>query len=560
MRKLEQILRRIDGRGYPAYKDIRGSYSFPEFDLDVIYVQGDPFASPSRFAIRLGLEEVGLNPKKIANPSRRLGAEDALLRSFASCLPKAERRGSGKSGQWGIVGLGQEMFARTACEIYDGEICIRFTAGLPAQGRRVLGRQAADMLLKDLPAAVVKGLRKISARKVYEAADANEDQDVLRGMLAENGLVAFIANGSILPRQSGIDDRALREGAVPWQSPAEREVSFVLPNAGEVKGTGIKRGVTLICGGGYHGKSTVLRALARGVYNHIPGDGRELCVSVGDAVQVRAEDGRSISGVDISGFIGDLPDGRNTENFDSTNASGSTSQAASIVEALEIGSRCLLIDEDTSATNFMVRDRRMQELIATDREPITPFVDRVAELSENLEVSTVLVVGGCGDYFAEADDVMVMESYLPQMATEKAKEIAEAHPSNRLEEVRSPFGAARGRVPVPASISSQNGNKERAMARDTRAIQFGEEEIDTSLLSQLVDDGQARTIADWMVLCKDKFDGKKRTLREVCEWIERESQEHGLSATTRDGYGDRVIARRFELAATLNRLRSLKVK
>lgn len=558
MERLQSSLRRIDGRGYPAYKDLKGSYRFPGFVLEIAHVQGDPFAAPSLLELRAPVASVAaLEGLGLDRASRRVGAEDALLRSFVQALPRGQSRGSGKSGQWGAARPGQEMLPRSGCEILGDQVHVRFTVGLPAQGRRVLGRQAAQMLLEELPELVQRGLLRADPARVRAHAEANEDQDALRGMLEERGLVGFVANGAVLPRRSGVDDRPLEQGALPWASPGEALVEFTLPNAGLVRGSGFAQGVTLICGGGYHGKSTVLRALARGVYNHIPGDGRQLCVSVEDAVQVRAEDGRSISGVDISGFIGSLPDGRSTERFGSQNASGSTSQAAAIAEALEMDAGCLLIDEDTSATNFMVRDRRMQALIATAQEPITPFVDRVAQLDRVLGVSTVLVVGGSGDYFQVADHVWVMEGYRPRLATEQARRIALEHPSGRLEEARAPLEVPRDRVPLARSFDARRGQRDKVRARDTRSISLGEQEIDTSLLAQLVDDGQARTLGDWLLLCGRELADGQTCLRDLCAEIEERALRSSLSSTTRPFAGDRVFVRRFELAAAINRLRSL---
>ena len=181
----------------------------------------------------------------------------------------------------------------------------------------------------------------------------------------------------LLPRRSGVDDRPLEGGGVvPFRSPESLRVVLQAPNAGSVPGMGVPVGVTLVVGGGFHGKSTLLRALEAGVYNHRPGDGRERVVSDPDTVKVRAEDGRAVAGVDISAFIDGLPLGQDTHHFTTPNASGSTSQAATIVEALESGAHALLVDEDTSATNFMLRDRRMQSLVPKDAEPITPFQPR----------------------------------------------------------------------------------------------------------------------------------------------------------------------------------------
>ena len=565
MERLRSTLRRIDGRGYGAYKDARGRYDFPDYQLEIVHVQGDPFASPSRVAVIAPLAMVGLTDDDVDDDARRVGYEDALLRSFTEALrrvPSGRGRGSGKSGRWGIAEPGQEILDRTACVIEEGVVVVRFTAGLPAKGRRVLGRQADQMFFDELPRIVTRGLAEADRAIMRAHADANEDQDRLREILDEREWLGFIANGAILPRRSGIEDTPLSsKEAVPWRSPEGLEATVTLPHAGEVTGTAIPRGVTLICGGGYHGKSTVLRALCLAVYNHIPGDGRELCSAVPDAIHVRAEDGRRICGVDISMFISNLPDGRSTDCFHTENASGSTSQAANIAEALEMGSTCLLIDEDTTATNFMVRDRRMQELIAVDREPITPFVDRVAELNTAFDVSTVLVVGGSGDYFDVADTVILMDSYLPQLVTERAKAIAAEHPSERLSEDRAPVSLPVSRVPLAKGFDPSRGRRsERVRAQRTRSIMFGEEEIDIALVAQLVDPGQARALGDWLLLCSRGAADGATSLREICEQIEDDAFVEGLASTCARGFGDRVMPRRFELAAAVNRLRSLLVK
>lgn len=564
--RLLRQLRRIDGRSYPAYRDIKGSYQLGGFHLDVLHVQGDPFAAPSRLQVRVPLEAVGLSAEAIADPARRTGLEDALLRAFTRALntvPSKGRRGSGKSGAWGVHAPSQQMLPRTACELSPQGLALRFTAGLPAQGRRVLGRQAAAMLTEELPEVIHRGVFDADPDTLKRHADAYEDQEVLRDLLVDRGWIGFIADGAILPRRSGVDDRPMAaDQATAWRSPDGVAATVTLPHAGEVRGTAIAEGVTLICGGGYHGKSTVLRALAHAVYNHIPGDGRELCSAVYDAVHVRAEDGRRVSGVDISMFIGDLPDGRSTEDFTSDNASGSTSQAANIVEALEVGARCLLIDEDTSATNFMVRDRRMQELIAVEREPITPFVDRVAELHARLGVSTLIVVGGAGDYFEVADAVLLMDGYVPKLVTERAHAIAERYPSQRLNERRRAVAQPRDRVPHPSSFNPRQGKRgrERARARRTDHITLGEEEIDVSLVSQLIDPGQARALADWLLACSRGLADDARTLNAICDRLEDQAWDGHLSDVCAEGFGDRVMPRRFELAAAVNRLRSLRVR
>ncbi|MEZ4594627.1 MAG: ABC-ATPase domain-containing protein, partial [Chloroflexota bacterium] len=349
--------------------------------------------------------------------------------------------------------------------------------GLPAQGRRVLGRSAAEMLCDDLPQIVSQSLLYAAndAQAIEQYIATAEDANFLRSQLKARGLVAFIADGAILPRRSGVDERPLRgPNVIPWQGPAAFQTSFSLPNAGEVRGTGIPAGVTLIVGGGFHGKSTLLNALSHGVYNHKPGDGRELVVTVDNAVKIRAEDGRSVSQVDIAPFINNLPFGQQTQQFSSDNASGSTSQAANIMEALEVGTDLLLIDEDTAATNFMIRDRRMQQLVRKAQEPITPFIDRVRQLFSEHGVSTILVIGGSGDYFDVADQVIGLENYQPHDLTAAAQTIASQHPTGRSSEAPAAFGSIRPRVPLPRSLDARKGRRDTSVkTRGLHTIQFG---------------------------------------------------------------------------------------
>ena len=375
--ELKSTLRRIDGRGYPAYRDLKGTWRLSAYTLEVRRVQGDPFAAPSRVAVVLDPARAGYDAATLATPSRRTGLSCLLARTFAAAAGRTRRgTGSGRSGEIAMADPGQVVIRNTAVLVgADGTIEARFTIGLPAAGRRILGRAAERLLLDTLPALVQSTLphRAHAAGTLVRHAHVNEDADHMRGQLDGRGLVAFIADGSILPRRSGIDDRPLAAGrATPFESPPGLRVTLDRANAPPISGMGIARGVTLLVGGGYHGKSTVLDAVARGVYNHRPGDGRECVVTDPSAMKVQAEDGRSVVGVDISPFIGALPGGQDTRAFSTPNASGSTSQAAAIIEALEARSRLLLIDEDTAATNFMIRDRRMQALVKGDDEPITP--------------------------------------------------------------------------------------------------------------------------------------------------------------------------------------------
>ncbi len=564
--ELRSTLQRIDGRPYPAYKDIRGVYDFEFFDLSIDKVQGDPFASPSRLSIRIPHQESELPADLYANVSRRTGTENFLALAFSkACQQASSHAGSGKSGLIAIDTPGQEMLQRSCVEIGENETIVRFSVGLPANGRRIRGHAAINLLIQDLPEMVEDALcyDRLDPQQLKAFADTAEDADILRAALAEKRLVAFVANGAILPRASGIDQRPMPK-AVPFQSPESLRQSFELPHAGTVSGMAIPEGVTLIVGGGYHGKSTLLAALERGVYNHRPEDGRELVVARHDTTKVRAEDGRSVATVDLTPFIGQLPGGKNSAAFSTENASGSSSQAASIIEALETGAKALLLDEDISATNLLIRDARMQQLIAKEKEPITPFVQRVRSLYEDCGVSTIIVLGGSGDYFEPADQIIALDNYIPKDLTQEAKALCDGSiiqqkldPQNIAIE---PGQSKRHADPVsidPYTSSRGRPGRSRVKTRDARSITFGEEEIDLSLIPQLVDSSQAKAIGAALLYASEHRLFDDYPLPEALSRALEVANAARLSAL---GKGDLAEIRLQELAAALNRLRSLRIR
>ena len=402
-------LKSIDHRSYPAYKDLQGAYDFRDYVLSIDHVQGDPFAAPSRLSVKVAAGRAAFPPAFSDTFWKRITLQDHLTRLFARQLSSGSfsAKGSGKSGLLTASRCGQEVLERTACRIQNGEVTLRFEAGFPARGRTIDARELEKMLFDILPGCVRASLfyKNIRQDKLKSAIELCEDQQFIRDHLSEQGLCAFIANGSVLPRQSGISDLPLKDG-VPFVSPASLEVSFDLPNRGAVTGMGIPKGITLFVGGGYHGKSTVLQALQNAVYNHIVGDGRELVIADESAWKLRSEDGRSISNVDISPFIRHLPNRKDTRHFSTEDASGSTSQAANLIESMESGSTLMLIDEDTSATNFMIRDKLMQQVVSPQEEPITPFIERVRSLYQDFGISSIIVAGSSRPYFHLADTII----------------------------------------------------------------------------------------------------------------------------------------------------------
>jgi predicted ABC-class ATPase len=562
MEQLRKLLHDIDRKGYKAYKRLEGGhYRFPGFTLSIDHVQGDPFATPSRVSIRVPIEHAAYPPEIWGTTERRVALEDFVGRRIAQVIGEVVkgRRGTGKSGEVHIATGGQEVLLRNAIVLTDDWIEARLTVGLPADGRTILAREAHEMLFHELPPVVEQGLLYTHQPTdgVEEHVKSVEDQSVLRHWLDERGLVAFVADGSILPRRSGIDERPLAQGVVKFVAPDSLAHTVKLPNTGSIRGMGISAGVTLIVGGGFHGKSTLLHALERAVQNFIPGDGRERVVTKADAFKVRAEDGRVINRVNISPFIDRLPLGRDTHSFSTENASGSTSQAANIIEALECGSRVLLIDEDTSATNFMIRDARMQALVARDKEPITPFLHRVRELYERCGVSSIIVMGGSGDYFEVADTVIMMDSYRARDVSERARSLAGSDLQNIFIDSHSPLPtSASPRRPGSRTLDASRGRKSvKIEARDTTTLFYGRYTIDLSRVEQLADVGQTRAIGWMLHYYVTHYAASMPILINGLQKVFDDVLKEGLDILLPYKVGNLALPRLHEVAAAINRIR-----
>lgn len=561
---LKKQIDSIDGRGYKSYKTLEGDYDFIDYVLHIDHVQGDPFASPSRVRISMK-SSVNKIPHDLFNENhKKIAVQDFITRVFSQNINKFGERvmGSGKSGMISISRCPQEILDRTAIIIDKDKIEARFEVGFPARGRSVLGRELQKILYYFLPKIADYSLKyeNLNKSKLISRVKLVCDQEFIREELKRLGLVAFIGNGAILPRESGVSTKPLKDGK-EFISPKELEVSINLPNKGLIKGMGIKKGITLIVGGGYHGKSTLLNALELGVYNYIEGDGREYVISDSSAMKVRAEDGRAIIKDDISLFINNLPNGKDTKKFTSENASGSTSQAANIVEAIESDSNLLLIDEDTSATNFMIRDDVMQSLVSNENEPITPFIELVRGIYEEKNISTIIVVGSSGDYFDIADTVIQMDSYEAKDVTKKAKELAKGLILKRIQDRKINVHINFDRKVLKGSIEKgPKGVKIKTLGVDGLII--NKEEINLRSVEQIVDKEQVTTIGNVMKWADDKLVNNNLTMIEITDKILDEIKNKGLLSIsgTRGGAGNLALPRKQEIMAAFNRYRKLKIK
>ncbi len=551
--RLKELLQRINGRGYKAYKDIKGVYSFTNFTLEIAHVQGDPFAAPSHLIAKIKLPDTGVKEECYSNKDREIACRDFLTRLFEKNCRKLSKglRGTGNSGVISIQKCGQEILERSSVVIDTNkeEIEFRFYAGLPARGRTVMGKIAEEMFFKEIPDIVYYSTHfdDTTYNNLLKHIKTYEDYCFIKKSLKERKLVSFIPNGSILPRRSGIDERPPelnKQTIIPFLSPESLSVEFQLPNGGKIHGMGIPEGITVITGGGFHGKSTLLKAIERGIYGHIPEDGRELVATIDNAVKIRAEDGRSIEGVDISPFIKNLPFKKDTKNFSTENASGSTSMAANIVEAVECEAKLFLIDEDTSATNFLIRDERIREVVK--KEPITPYIDIAKSLYKNYGISTIIITGGSGDYFDVADRVILMDEYLPYDVSEKA--IKE---KNRFDN-KVDFEIKERTILLP---SPQKGKKEKISAKGKFTIQYGRQTIDLSYVEQLAEKNQTEFIA--LVLRFLYLNREKNSMTEKVKKILENIEKDGF---TKLKNGNLAAARIFEIMAAVNRLRGIKAE
>ena len=568
---LREQLKSIDHKNYPLYKSLHGKYQFHKYVLSIDHVQGDPFAAPSDVSVIVNRKDADFPEYTVKSRLARITLADLLLRNFSAQVNHFTFRakGSGKSGLIQVTNCGQEVLIRTACEVNENAVIARFAVGFPANGRTINAGELEKILFEYLPQCVEKSFfyRNLDEKRVKAAIELAEDQQAIRDQLTEYGLAAFVADHSVLPRESGISSRPMKQ-SVEFLSPESLRVTLKLPHKGSMTGMGIPKGITLIVGGGYHGKSTLLNAVELGVYNHIAGDGREYVITDESAVKLRSEDGRFIKDVDISMFISDLPNGKDTQKFSTEDASGSTPQAAGIAESIEAGTKLLLLDEDTSATNFMVRDAFMQKVVSPDKEPITPFISRARELYEKAGISTILVAGSSGAFFHIADTIIQMDCYEPIDITKKAKDLCAQFPiladkpkpfvfpeSHRIME-KDRNGAVKRRDYRSGAVKKDEPERLKVKTLGVDGFVLGRQTVDLRYIEQLIDSEQTAYLGLILKYAVEYLVDGKRTIPEIVRILEKKIEEEGM-AFVKDGSisGGYALARVQEIYACFNRYR-----
>lgn len=548
MQLLEAKLQKIDRHNYRSYSSLRGEYQFVDFDFFIDTTQADPYAPASRVRARRKWSLTDLEWLKEQSNDYQRAARDFIARQFADLAQQIN--------EIEIDRPGQAVLDRTAVVFDDEAIELRFRVNLPADGRTIIAKKTANLLTFTMPKIIRRATiaRELPLDEMKRHCETVEDQVALRRQLKEKGLMAFVADESTLPRLAGNSDLPMAD-AVPFVSPESLAIELEAPHKGVVRGMGVPQGITMIVGGGFHGKSTLLNAIENSVYDHIPGDGREYIVTDDTASKIRAEDGRCVHNVDLTPYISNLPMGKDTSAFSTQNASGSTSQASWLQESLESGSKALLIDEDTSASNFMIRDERMQALIAKDDEPITPLVDRISLLRDQLDVSVLLVMGGSGDYLDVADTVIQMHNYEAVDVTAKAREVVETHPTRRQlegsEEIQRPRTRKVNRSKLQTMLED---GKFRIQVKDKTSLRFGREFIDLQALEQVADASQLHAVGWlWFQLAQGKG-WEKNPSKAFHQML------HDDWFRMMPNYGDLAKPRVVEVMAVLNRMRSAEFK
>lgn len=558
---LKKELIKIDHKSYGMYKSLRDSYSFGNYILHIDHVQGDPFASPSRLRFEVKKERHGFPEEYYVEKHRRLALEDQVLRRFLYQLRQVDKgfMGSGKSGRITTCPANQTVQERIAVVFSREKLELRFEMGFPARGRTIMAKEMQKLVFDILPQLAESSLFyrnwEVKNKKYLEQAIfLADDQKTLREELKKRNLTAFVADGAILPRESGISDRPMRE-AVPFSSPEALRIEIELPHRGTITGMGIPEGITVIVGGGYHGKSTLLKALEQGVYNHIAGDGREYVVADNSGMKIRAEDGRSVLHTDISMFINHLPAGQDTTDFSSENASGSTSQAANLIEAVEAGAGLLLLDEDTSATNFMIRDKVMAQLVSDEKEPITTLLRHIRGIYKTLGISFIIVVGSSGDYLSVADLVLQMDHYKVKDVTKEAKVICENSG------IAGQYAKTEITVPVfSRKLRPTKADRRKIKSMGTDTVLIDREAIDVRYLEQISENGQTTALAYMMGWILDNVKTEEE-IRHLIERMYTAIEKRGMVAVIPANYsaGHPVLPRKQELYACLSRYRSAKI-
>ncbi len=550
LQALEEKITSLASKRLKDYPRLAGEYRFPDFDLFMDSVPQDADRSPVRARLRVKIADAEI-PQVIFNTKEgEVALRDFFTREFSGKTTGLSMKKQAGGGKFYIDRPGREMLETSSVVIDNGLIEVRFSIDLPNDKGRIPGPALSELLMRRLP-RVVRGsifFKNFESEKLTEWIETYQDATALRKGLDAAGLVAFIADGSV---PAGI--RKEDDTRKSFRSPQELSVTLDVPNRGTIRGMGIPKGVTIIAGGLNSGKELLLQAISAGVYNHVPGDGREFIVSAADTMFVQAEDGRRIENVDISPFISGKFNHEKTSSYRIKRATMLDSQAAAVMEALEIGSSLLLIDENTSAPALLQNDTRMKGLLEAENT-ISSLPEILPALSKSIGVSSIVSLSASGDFLDVADTVILMKGGKVLDATAQAKEGANASVSGEEINIKRP----RGRQPLRASLTPLENEKQKIRPQGVGYVQYGDEFIDMTRVPQLVSASQARGIARGLALLHRLLD-RSRSLKDAVDEVMRRVETVGLDTLSNRCMGDLAVFRREELAAAVNRLKDVKM-
>lgn len=554
----------IEGKPVSEYGRLAGDFDFSRYVLKVSHVPMENMAQPALFLVRVPQIIAGFPPHLYNTPVRRTALEDYLTRRIAEhidALTHYDEQGISRRHLL-IAVPGQKILPRTSMLVTEEYVEARIYVMLPQRDGRIDGDRVREIFFDELASVVNSSLIycNVNEADLNSFVDVMEDADQVRQILPTRGLVSFICEGSMLARL-GHTDYPDYDEVQPLTVAEDLLVDIDVPNAGTIKGLGVPSGVTLILGDAYSGRIQFMRAIAAGIYNHIPGDGRELAITVPDAVHIASEPGRSVQKVDVSPFVRELSGGGSTEEYNSTEADPCSAQAAATVEALEVGARALLFEESDSSPAFLTRDSRLAALMPDAGKRVMPLSTRVRQLVDDLGVSVVVAgSSSVAEFIPVADTILRIDGYKVYDVTQEAKAMDLAQFQLESDDVDMNALVEKNRWVVPSSIDASRGPNDQIIeAGSIDLLKFGRSIINLQDVSQLADKHQTATIGLVLYYAKLRYMDEGRPIREVMDLIDRDLGTEGLECLSRDLRGDLARPRRYEIAAALNRLDSLRI-
>ncbi len=485
-------------------------------------------------------------------------AEDYILRELSPIVNEYGKSMCNESkeiraqGDIRMQSVNNKIVRRTGVLYNNGKFVLKMWCRFPLIGVAAVSGKKSCRLITELLKLLDVWVENFDVNRLYKKSQIYINQCEIRKYLKDNDYVCFIKNGSILPREK--ENNVSKTDATPFQAPSTMEYTIKLKSGEILTGMVIAKGLTVITGGGYSGKTTIIDAIESGIYNHVEGDGREYVITEETALKVYAEDGRVVNNLDMSPFFKQEISEESIEDFSTEHASGSVSQAANIIEAVYAGSKLLLIDEDKSATNFMVRDKIMRKII--NNEPIIPLTDRIDELTKKMNIAVIMVIGAISEYFNYADKILLTEDYKLYDISDNVEKTDKIHIDDGIcnwtkdRKIKSRIG------------SMENCFFRTVHAENNRKIVLDNYTADVMSLTTITTNEQLNSLAFVMekLLAKLDNDELKKDVSLAVEQIfaneSKNNNEFAMMITRKDRWYEEI--RNIDAICCINRMRGVK--